>query len=378
MALAGGLAWMSILGVSFLGVSFLYPAPALAACDPADAGFPAPGALTTIPVSVDLTQDRVLLGRHGERVATHPQPIWLTEAGDPLPRTWMDKVDWTAYRVDGGRGAAQAQLLFDADGRLCRVQRLERRASGAVSVSGGYAFDYDDGGKLRRVAEYARAHDAAYSLVGQVCLARDARGALQAFIAGGCGDGVDAAPGRHYVRDAAGKLLRSIDAAAANEPVAVQTYDEHGRPAARYVRRATVLRSATGGDGFIAYAVPLSTQDRLQVIEREELSRLTTDVAGNAWRIVRLNEDVPLDDTDMVSWDPRNQTVLAEGVTGREGQSALDPAAQQKVWEAMQDEPGRILWYTDPMSRLVLLPAMPAATWRACTDPGNVSRDACQ
>ncbi|WP_313701436.1 hypothetical protein [Achromobacter sp.] len=363
-------------GAALASASVLHAAPALAACGPADSGFSESGALTALRVSVDVTQSRVLMGRKGERIATHPQPIWLTTSGDPLPRTWMDKVDWTAYRVDDGKGAAHAQLLFDADGRLCRVQRLERRALGTPTVTGGHAFEYDADGSLLRVAEFERTQGAAYTLAGQVCLRRDAQGALQAFIAGPCGDAMDAAPGRRYVRDAAGTLLRVIDAAA-NEPVAVQTYDERGRPATRYVRRQSPFPSPDGNDGPGAYAEPVAPQDRLHVIEREALSRLSTDVAGNAWRIVRLKEDIALDDTDMVSWDPSSQTVLAEGVTGEQGQCALDPAAQQKVWKAMQDEPGRILWYTDPMSRLVLVPAMPAATWRACTDPANVSRDAC-
>ena len=363
-------------GAALASASVLHAAPALAACGPADLGFSESGALTALRVSVDVTQSRVLLGRNGERVATHPQPIWLTASGDPLPRTWMDKVDWTAYRVVDGNGAAHAQLLFDADGRLCRVEHLERRALGKPTVSGGHAFEYGADGSLQRVAEYERTQGAAYTLVGQVCLRRDAHGTLQAFIAGPCGDATDAAPGRRYVRDAAGTLLRVIDGAA-NESVAVQTYDERGRPATRYVRRQPPFLSPDGNDGPGAYAEPVALRDRPHVIEREALSRLSTEVPGNAWRIVRLKDDVALDDTDMESWDPSSQTVLAEGVTGDQGQCALDPTAQQMVWKAMQDEPGRILWYTDPMSRLVLVPAVPAATWRACTDPANVSRDAC-
>lgn len=363
-------------GAALASASVVHAGPALAACGPADAAFSESGALTAVRVSVDVTQSRVLLGRQGERVATQPQPVWLTASGDPHPRTWMDKVDWTAYRVGDGEGAAHAQLLFDADGRLCRVQHMDPRALGRPTVSGGHAFEYGADGSLLRVAEYTRTQGAAYALVGQVCLRRDAHGALQAFIAGPCGEAMDAAPGRRYVRDAAGRLLRVIDAAA-SEPVAVQTYDERGQPATRYVRRQSPFTSPDGHDDPGAYAEPVALRDRLHVIERDALSRLSTDVAGNAWRIVRLQEDIALDDDDMVSWDPGSQTVLAEGVTGDQGQCALDSAAQQKVWKAMQEEPGRILWYTDPMSRLVLVPAMPAATWRACTDPANVSRDAC-
>lgn len=355
----------------------LHAAPALSACGPAGAGFSAQGGLTAVAVSVDVTQARVLLGRHGERIATHVQPIWLSESGDPLPRTWMDKVAWSAYRADGGDAAPAARLHFEAGGRLCRVERLERPKFGKPAVSGGHTFEYDDAGALRHVAEYARTGGSTYALVGQVCLERDAQGALRAYLAGGCEDGGATAASRRYVRDAAGKLLRVIDAAAPNQAVTVQTYDEQGRPVARYVRRLSPIAAPDGGDGPHAYAEPVSAQDRLHVIARDALSRLVTDVPGNEWRIVRVNDDVPLDDTDMVSWDPGSQTVLAEGVTDPKGESPLDPGAQDRVWKAMRDAPGRILWYTSPMSRVVLVPAMAAATWRACSDPGNVSPDAC-
>jgi hypothetical protein len=355
----------------------LHAAPAQSACGPADAGFSPQGGLTAVAVSVDVTQERVLLGRHGKRIATHAQPIWLTESGDPLPRTWMDKVEWSAYRADGSDAATRARLLFDAQGRLCRVERLDSPKFGKPAVSGGHTFEYDDAGALRRVAEYERTGKPTYTLVGQVCLQRDARGALGAYIAGGCEDGGTTAASRRYVRDTAGKLLRVIDAAAPHEPVTVQTYDEQGQPAARYVRRLSPFAAPAGGEGPDAYAEPASTQDRLHVIGRDALARLATEAPGNEWRIVRVNDDVPLDDTDMVSWDPGSQTVLAEGMTGPEGESPLDRGAQDRVWKAMQDDPGRILWYTSPMSRVVLVPAMAAATWRACSDPGNASRDAC-
>lgn len=354
----------------------LHAAPALAACGPADAGFPASGALTAVPVSVDLAQERVLLGHNGERVATHPLPIWLPDAGDPLPRTWMDKVDWSAYRVDGGLAGAATLLLFDADGRLCRVERRDRPRRGPALVSGGYAFEYDAAGVLLRVAEYEAAQDNAFSLSGQVCLKRDAQGALAAFIAGRCDDAGTVAS-RRYVRNAAGALLRVIDAAGQGAPVAVQTFDAQGRPGQRYVRQHSRDAAPDAGGGPYAYAQPASTRDRLYVLERDGLSRLATEAPGNEWRIVRIKDDVPIDDEDMQSWDPRAQTVLAEGVTGPEGQSPLASEEQASVWQAMRDHPGRVFWYVDPMSRLLLTPAMDPAAWRNCTDPANSAEDAC-
>ncbi|WP_043517306.1 hypothetical protein [Achromobacter arsenitoxydans] len=354
----------------------LYAAPAMSACGPADAGFPASGALTAVPVSVDLAQERVLLGHNGERVATHPLPVSLPDARDPLPRTWMDKVDWSAYRVDGGQASAATLLLFDADGRLCRVERRDRPRRGPPLVSGGYAFEYDAAGVLLRVAEYEAAADNALTISGQVCLKRDAQGALEAFIAGRCGD-TGAVASRRYVRNAAGALLRVIDAAGQGAPVAVQTFDEQGRPRQRYVRQHARGAAPDADGGLSAYAQPASTRDRLFVLERDGLSRLSTEVPGNEWRIVRIKDGVPIDDEDMQSWDPRAQTVLAEGVTGSEGQSPLASQDQTRVWNAMRDHPGRVFWYVDPMSRLLLTPAMAPAAWRACTDPGNLAGDAC-
>lgn len=118
--------------------------------------------------------------------------------------------------------------------------------------------------------------------------------------------------------------------------------------------------------------------DRLAVLDRDELSRLTTGVAGNAWRIVRIADDVPLDDTDMQSWDPDTQTVLVQGMTGPQGESPLTPDVQDRVWQAMRDMPGRIFWYPDPMTRMALVPAMSPAAWQACADPSNLAMDACR
>ncbi|MEN4920353.1 hypothetical protein ABE485_16915 [Achromobacter spanius] len=372
--------WAAIPGAAALAAA-LHTAPALAACGPADAGFAASGTLTAVDVSVDLAHERVLLGRNGERVATHPQPVWLSDAGDPLPRTWMDKVDWSAYRVDARDAVLPTRLLFDADGRLCRVERHDPRRRGAPAVSGGYAFEYDAAGNLLRVAEYESARGAAFTVAGQICLKRDARGAPVAFIAGRCDDAATAA-GRRYVRNAAGALLRVIDTAAQDAPAAatpsaVQTFDGQGRPGPRYVRQYARFAPPGAGNGPYAYAQPPSTQDRLYVLERDALSRLATEVPGNEWRIVRIDDSVPLDDTDMQSWDPNTQTVLAEGVTGPGGRSPLEPEEQARVWQAMRDQPGRIFWYLDPMSRVLLVPAMAQAAWQACTNPENLAPDAC-
>lgn len=137
--------------------AIVHAGPALAACGPASIDFTAPVALTAVPVSVGLADDRVLLGRDGERIAARSKPVWVDETGDPLPRTWMDKVDWSAYRLDAA-DQAPARLYFDADGLLCRAERYEIPGRGARDatpiLSGGYTLEYDDAGALARVVEY--------------------------------------------------------------------------------------------------------------------------------------------------------------------------------------------------------------------------------
>lgn len=355
------------------------PAPSVA-CGPVAAGFQPHDGMTGIAVSVDLNHERVLLGLNGERVATRPGPVWAPDAGDLMPQTWMDKVDWSVYRVDGADAAAPTRLYVDAGGRLCRVEQYDapRRGQRSGRAAGGHVLEYDASGALLRVAHYEQAPGAAYTMTGLTCLERNAQGALVRFIANRCGDASSHAAGRHFVRAPAGKLLRVIDATTQGDPVAVQAYDEQGRPGQRYVRRHAALFGSGDGDGPVAYAEPAINVDRVGVLERDELSRLTTGVPGNAWRIVRIADDVPLDDTDMQSWDPGAQTVLIGGTTGPQGESPLAPDVQELVWQAMRDMPGRIFWYLDPMTRMTLVPAMSPAAWKACTDPSNLAADACR
>ena len=351
--------------------------PALAACGSASVDFTAPVALKAVPVAVGLGGDRVLLGRQGERVAARNQPVWVEETGDPLPRTWMDQVDWSAYRLDSVQ-RAPTRLYFDGDGRLCRAESYDipRRGDAAPFLSGGYTLEYDGAGSLTRVVEYEQTsvrRPAAYEASRQTCLKRDTSGALTAFINEACDDKQQPAAGRFYARDAAGRLLRAIDTTSQGGAFQVQTYDGQGRPQQRYVRRYSP------GDGGKSYAdvAHASRDSRPYPLRREELNELSTEVPGNDWRIVSIADEVPLDDADMQSWNPDTQTVLAQGVTDAQGRSVLAADAQERVWQAMRDRPGRIFWYSDPMSRVLLLPAMDEARWRTCADPANQAADAC-
>jgi len=361
----------------------VHAAPAVAGCGPADADFTAPLEWAAVPVSVDLADERVLLGLHGERVPSRRAPVWLAEAGDPLPQTWMDKVDWSAYRLDAG-APAPTRLYFDADGRLCRAERYDlgqggRRASPPFLL-GGFALEYDAAGALRRAVEFDQTAYRAppvYSAVRQACLKRDAQGVLEAFVGGGCGDAGKTAAARRYVRDASGRLLRVIDGSEQGTAMSVQTYDAEGRPLRRYVGPEAARGHSPQGDGPYPYAAPPPQSDPVYVLERGRLSRLSSEEPDTDWRIVRIADDVPLDGGEDESWDPAAQTVLAQGAADAQGRASLSSEAQERVWKAMLDAPGRIFWYRNPMSRVQLVPAMPQARWRACADPSNLAADAC-
>ncbi|MNV98432.1 hypothetical protein D3C71_1936870 [compost metagenome] len=71
------------------------------------------------------------------------------------------------------------------------------------------------------------------------------------------------------------------------------------------------------------------------------------------------------------------QTVLAKGETDAQGTARVTPQAQEQTWQAMHQHPGRVLFYFDPMGRVALVPAMTPAQWTACSDPANLSPDAC-
>lgn len=360
----------------------LHAGAAMAGCGPADADFTAPPAWPAVPVSVALGQDRVLLGRDGARVPARPAPVWLAEAGDPMPQTWMDRVDWAAYPPQAD-SPAPTRLYFDAAGRLCRVESYDAGQPGRASpplLSGGFALEYDAAGALVRAVEYDQTAYRAppvYTAVRQACLKRDARGSLTEFVGGGCGDAGKTAPTRRYVRDASGKLLRVIDSTATGAAVSVQAYDAQGRPSQRYAGPEAARGSGAEGDGPHPHAVPAAQPDPLYVLERKRLANLADGVPDSDWRIVRIAADVALDDAEDASWNPAAQTVLARGIVDPQGRAALSAEEQARIWDAMREAPGRIFWYRDPMSRVQLVPAMPQARWRACADPANLAADAC-
>ncbi|MGE8569591.1 MAG: hypothetical protein ACN6PV_24220 [Achromobacter sp.] len=359
-----------------------------AACGPADTDFSVASALPAVPVAIALDDDRVLLGKHGERVPTHRKLAWIDDAGDLMPRTWADKVDWSAYRASGKTaGAAPTKLYFDPDGRLCRVERY-RALRGQAVLDGGFALSYDTAGELAAYIEYQREYQREYQQAGassaqpytatrRACLQRDAKGQLAAFIDDGCGEAQGAGASRHYVRDASGRLLRVIDMVSSEQPVAVQTVDAQGKPGPRYVRQSPNYHAPGVSQALTAYpAPPGKPSDRLFPLHREALAALPVEVPENPWRVVRIKDDVPMDD-DMMSWDPETQIVLADGAQSTPNGATLTPAQQKQVWQAMGEHPERVFFYPDPMTRVMLLPAMSAEQWKACSDPSNTATDAC-
>ncbi|MFF7057045.1 hypothetical protein ACFY89_10225 [Achromobacter spanius] len=362
----------------------LFASKGYAACGPVDTDFSVASTLPAVPIAIALDDDRVLLGKRGERVPTRRKLAWIDDAGDLMPRTWADKVDWSAYRASGKiAGAAPTKLYFDPDGRLCRVERY-RALRGQAVLDGGFALSYDTAGELAAYIEYQREYQQAgasraqpYIATRHACLQRDAKGQLAAFIDDGCGEAQGTGASRHYVRDATGHLLRVIDTVSSEQPVAVQTVDAQGKPGPRYVRQSPNYHAPGVNLALTAYpAPPGKPSDRLFPLHREALAALPVEVPENPWRVVRIKDDVPMDD-DMMSWDPDTQIVLAEGAQSTPNGAVLTPAQQKQVWQAMGEHPERVFFYPDPMTRVMLLPAMSAEKWKACSDPSNTATDAC-
>ncbi len=353
-----------------------------AACGPAETDFSVASPLPAVPITVALDEDRVLLGKRGERVPTDSKLARIDDSGDLLPRTWADKVDWSAYRAaDNAAPAAPTRLYFDADGRLCRVESY-RPTRGQAVLDGGYTLAYDTAGNLTAYTQYSLASASSaqpYSATRRACLQRDAQGQLHTFIDDGCGETSNVGARRHYVRDASGRLLRVIDLVSPGQPVAVQSIDAQGKPGPRYVRRSPSYFAPNVGTALTAYPAPPHEQrDRLFPLQRERLAALPVEVHENPWRVVRIKDDLPLDaDYDMTSWDPDTQIVLAEGAQSTPNGAVLSPAQQLAVWQAMAEHPWRVYFYPDPASRAMLLPAMAPETWQACSDPANTAPNAC-
>lgn len=353
-------------------------APAQAACGPAGADFSIVPPLPAVPVSVDLRDDRVLLGKHGERVPADRRLITVDDNDDLNPRTWADRVDWLAYPVrDGADKQAPAKLYFDPDGRLCRMERY-LSVRGKARLEGGYVLEYDAAGALAGYVEYAlesgNSAPPPFHATRHACLRRDASGALTAFIEEGCDDPKGPGAGRHYVRDASGRLSRIIDISPQGMAVAVRTFDAEGKPAQRYVLQLAGYFHPNGLRPYAFTELP-DTGDRLFPLHREELAGLQGEAPEIPWRVVRIKDDVPMEDE--MSWDPDKQTILAQGELNAQGAAVLTPALQRQVWQAMRDHPGRIFFYPAPMTRYLLVAAMPPAQWQACGDPLNQSPDAC-
>lgn len=370
-----------LLAAAIAALSLTAAMPAQADCGPAPLDFGAPPSLPAMPVSVLLDGDRVLLGKQGERIATQRKLIWTQETGDPNPRTWTDKVDWSAYVTqENALKPAPTRLYFAPQGQLCRMERYQSIRGRSV-LMGGYTLEYDTRGQLAGYTEYDEAPASSahtYAPTRHACLQRDAQGTLTTFIDDLCGDPRGPGNSRHYVRDAQGKLLRVIDTLSAGMPVAVQAYDAQGAPGLRYVRQASAYAVSGDGQGPYAYAEPAQRIDRVYPRLREQLAALPSEIPGIEWRIVRIADDVPMGDRDdQSSWDPAVQTVLVQGETDAQSMARLPPAAQDTVWQAMQAHPGRVLFYFDPMGRVVLAPAMTPAQWEACGDPANLAPDAC-
>ncbi|WP_454668694.1 hypothetical protein [Achromobacter kerstersii] len=368
-----------VLRVALAAAPLLFASAAHATCGPADTDFSVASTLPAVSISVDLDGERVLLGKRGERVPTNSR-LAVLDDGELMPRTWMDKVDWSAYRVSNKRARpAPTKLYFDPEGQLCRVERY-RSMRGEAVLESGYTLSYNASGALTAYTEYSLSNPSnpqPYYATRSACLQRDAQGQLTTFIDDGCGDTKSAGARRHFVRDDSGRLLRVIDLVSPGQPVSVQLLDAQGKPGPRYVRLATNYFVPGADTTPLAYAEPpVKPRERVYPLEQKTLAALPLEVPENPWRIVRIKDDVPMDD-DMMSWDPETQIVLAQGADSTQNVAVLTPAQQQQVWKTMGDHPWRVYFYPDPATRILLVPAMPPEKWKACSDPANTAADAC-
>ena len=368
-----------VLRVALAAAPLLFASAAHATCGPADTDFSVASTLPAVSISVDLDGERVLLGKRGERVPTNSR-LAVLDDGELMPRTWMDKVDWSAYRVSNKRARpAPTKLYFDPEGQLCRVERY-RSMRGEAVLESGYTLSYNASGALTAYTEYSLSSPSnpqPYYATRSACLQRDAQGQLATFIDDGCGDTKSAGARRHFVRDDSGRLLRVIDLVSPGQPVSVQLLDAQGKPGPRYVRLATNYFVPGADQTPLAYAEPpVKPRERVYPLEQKTLAALPLEVPENPWRIVRIKDDVPMDD-DMMSWDPETQIVLAQGADSTQNVAVLTPAQQQQVWKTMGDHPWRVYFYPDPATRILLVPAMPPEKWKACSDPANTAADAC-
>ncbi len=368
-----------VLRVALAAAPLLFASAAHAACGPADTDFSVASTLPAVSISVDLDGERVLLGKRGERVPTNSR-LAVLDDGELMPRTWMDKVDWSAYRVSDKRARpAPTKLYFDPEGQLCRVERY-RSMRGEAVLESGYTLSYNASGALTAYTEYSLSSPSnpqPYYATRRACLQRDAQGQLTTFIDDGCGDTKSAGARRHFVRDDSGRLLRVIDLVSPGQPVSVQLLDAQGKPGPRYVRLATNYFVPGADQTPLAYAdPPVKPRERVYPLEQKTLAALPLEVPENPWCIVRIKDDVPMDD-DMMSWDPETQIVLAQGADSTQNVAVLTPAQQQQVWKTMGDHPWRVYFYPDPATRILLVPAMPPEKWKACSDPANTAADAC-
>ncbi|WP_144634302.1 hypothetical protein [Bordetella genomosp. 13] len=389
--------------VRALGALLLSSLPALAwaACEPLDAPLDRSAQseglhAQALGLELPAHDTRVLLGPKGERVLAGPAPIVLAD-DDLVPRTWIDAVDWSVYGVADPRRALTF-LQRDADGRLCRVDRLRATRGGAVD-EGGFRLAYDAQGRITGYAEYDGPRDGG-KLRSQACLTRDAQGGVLAARAecGASGPGIAtpgaaasdvstpdvstpdaAAPGAaapaagvYYVRDAQGKLLRTVDLRAGPEGAVVRRLGTDGKVDAVY----RLMPDSAHPDTMLAYAVPRNDRDRVLVVAAGTSPVVPTGIPDEAWQVVRVPADTLVDD-GMYSWDPAVQTVLLQGRSTPNGNVVLGADQAHAFHRALLETPGRVFLYYSPMSRVLPVSALDAQTWRRCIDPTQADPKAC-
>ncbi len=341
-----------------------------AACPPVTAAFghdPAAEGLRAHPLALELDGEGVLLGLRGERVPARGALIAVANDGDPTPRFWTEDVDWSVYGSAPGKPGTTI-LQRDADGRLCRIDRKLNRGGRQID-NGGYRLAYDAQGRLSAYAEFSSALEGA-SLQSQACVTRDSHGAISAVYLDNCA--TTPTHPVHFVRNADGQLLRTIDLRAGTAGAVVRSLNADGTLRAVYRSRP----DPDNPGALLAYAEPQSKADRVLAVPAGASPVVTTEIPDEPWRVVRVPADT-LNDDALPSWDPAVQTVLFDGRSNAQGQVVLAPEQIAPFHQALHDTPGRVFLYAQPMTRFLPVTALGAQTWAACVDPSRRDAKAC-
>jgi len=415
-------------------VAGLFPGRVDAVCDPASAGLaegrePPAANRTWSVVHVEtrrLETDSVLLGLDGSRVRSTGEFVDAPSFAPGSPgalRSWVERVDWSAYGRSSLRLRPSSELFFDTDEkgarRLCRIesrvltdqakerQDLEkeswRRLGGAnpaekhreltadeLQIDVVRTFDYAPTGLLVRSLLWRRElgrPSEPWEFFESRCLRQTAAGTVTGFavrthpacMAGSEPEDIQ------MVHDAGGRLLRTISVDHAESPrdgvpprMRVVLYREHGKPRVFYAQD-----SRTGRPYRLVESSDLYARTRNDILVVDEKHMLVRWDEVGKWSILTVPVKAVDPAGNKASYLPDPWTVDADGVktllsgTIREdGRIAISKDQRAAIWSALTDDASLVIFSKYP-DRIVLVPAVANERWKSCLDPAATTGAAC-